>query len=95
MEIKMSHPTKEQPLLLRRKQVEATTGLPCSTLYARINEGLFPSPVNIGARSVGWISTEISQLNGARITGQTDDQIRALVTQLHAARKTSKQEDSK
>lgn len=47
--------------LLRRKSVLDMTGLSRSGLYARIKEGKFPAPVNIGAKSVAWVSTEVQQ----------------------------------
>jgi prophage regulatory protein len=46
--------------ILRRKQVEARTGLSRSTIYARISEGTFPKPIDLGGgRAVGWIEAEI------------------------------------
>lgn len=46
--------------ILRRKQVEARTGLSRSTIYERIKEGSFPAPVSLGGkRAVGWIESEI------------------------------------
>lgn len=45
--------------ILRRKQVEARTGLPRSTIYAGINAGTFPKPIQLGAQSVGWLASEI------------------------------------
>lgn len=45
--------------ILRRKQVETRTGLSRSTIYARIAEGTFPRPIDLGGRAVGWIETEI------------------------------------
>ncbi len=46
--------------ILRRKQVESRTGLSRSTIYARIAEGSFPRPINLGGgRAVGWIEAEI------------------------------------
>ena len=44
--------------ILRRKQVEARTGLSRSTLYARIKAGTFPAPVSLGPRAVGWIASD-------------------------------------
>jgi prophage regulatory protein len=53
--------TQVQPALivLRRKQVEARTGLCRSTIYARVAAGAFPTPIRLGARAVGWIEHEI------------------------------------
>jgi prophage regulatory protein len=53
--------------ILRRADVERATGLPRSTLYEMMAAGRFPKPVRIGARSVGWIETEILGWQKARI----------------------------
>jgi prophage regulatory protein len=73
--------------IIRRKQVEARTGLARSTIYDRVKSGTFPSPVSLGARAVGWPAQEIEALNAARIAGLSDEEIRALVAKLEAARK--------
>ena|ERR1035437_4576692 len=75
--------------ILRRKQVEHQTGLSRSTLYKRIGERLWPKPVSIGPRSVGWPADEIRTLNAARIAGKTDDEIREIVNDLEQARITA------
>jgi len=54
--------------ILRRKQVEARTGLSRSTIYARIAEGKFPQPIDLGGRAVGWIEAEIDTWLTSRIT---------------------------
>lgn len=45
--------------ILRRKQVEARIGLFRSTIYDRIKAGTFPAPISLGAKSVGWIESEV------------------------------------
>jgi prophage regulatory protein len=54
--------------ILRRKQVEARTGLSRSSIYARLRHNpkrpgdydpTFPKPVSVGAKAVGWIEAEI------------------------------------
>lgn len=60
--------TPQQNTLLRRKQVEAQTGLRRSTIYQAIAEGKFPKPVKLGTRSVAWLSTEVDGWIAARIT---------------------------
>lgn len=54
--------------ILRRKQVEARTGLSRSTIYAKMRrdpkrpndyDPTFPEPVSVGAKAVGWIEAEI------------------------------------
>lgn len=57
-----------------------------ATVYGEIHDGLFTVPVTIGQRAVGWPDHEVKAINAARIAGKTDDQIRELVTKLHAAR---------
>ena len=54
--------------ILRRKQVEARTGLSRSSIYARLRQNpkrpgdydpTFPKPISVGAKAVGWIEAEI------------------------------------
>jgi prophage regulatory protein len=73
--------------ILRLPAVKSATGLSRSTLYLRIASGVFPRPVNLGGRAVGWPAHEVAELNAARIAGKPDAEIRALVTNLEAARK--------
>lgn len=74
--------------ILRLPKVKAESGLSRSTVYLRITQGLFTSPVSLGARAVGWPSCEVTAINAARISGKTNEEIRALVLKLEAARKT-------
>jgi prophage regulatory protein len=73
--------------ILRRKQVEAETGYSRSTIYLRISQGLWPRPVSLGPRAVGWPAAEVGALNAARIAGRSDDDIRALVVRLETGRR--------
>lgn len=72
--------------ILRRPRVELTSGYSRSTLYLRITQGLWPRPVRLGPRAVGWPAGEVAAINAARIAGKSDDEIRALVATLQAAR---------
>ncbi|WP_429497431.1 helix-turn-helix transcriptional regulator [Robbsia andropogonis] len=45
--------------ILRRKQVEAATGLSRSTIYARIRAKTFPPAIALGPKSVGWRTGDI------------------------------------
>ena len=72
--------------ILRLPAVKACTGLSRSTIYLRISQGLWPKPVHLGPRAVGWPSYEVTTLNGARIAGKSDEEIRDLVAKLEAAR---------
>jgi prophage regulatory protein len=53
--------------ILRRKQVEARTGLSRSTIYERIQARTFPAQVLIGAKAVGWVESEIDSWIAAKI----------------------------
>ena len=59
--------------ILRRKQVEARTGLARSTIYQHVREGTFPTPISLGAKSVGWIEAEVN----AWLTAKIDDSRKA------------------
>ena len=74
--------------ILRLPDVKASTGLSRSTIYLRITQGVFPKPVSLGGRAVGWPAHEVAALNAARIAGKPDSVILELVAQLEAARKT-------
>jgi prophage regulatory protein len=82
----MSQKTRAALSILRRTQVEAESGYSRSTIYLRMAQGLWPKPVSIGARAVGWPSGEVDALNAARIAGKTDLEIRELVARLRVER---------
>lgn len=63
----MAEQVQQMPAILRRKQVEARTGLRRSTIYAKVASGEFPAPIRLGARAVGWVESEISRWLEARI----------------------------
>ena len=75
--------------LLRLPAVKAQSGYSRSTIYLRITQGLWTRPVSLGARSVAWPAGEVAALNAARIAGKSDEEIRALVVKLEAARRTA------
>lgn len=75
--------------ILRLPAIKAGTGLSRSTIYLRIEEGLFPKPVSLGGRAVGWPAIEVETLNAARIAGKSDAEVRELVVALETARKTA------
>lgn len=56
---------------MRRNEVEATTGLSKSSIYAMMGEGKFPKPYKIGERAVGWSRDEIEEWLAER---RRDDQ---------------------
>ena len=75
--------------VLRMLRLPATcdrVGRGQSTIYSDIADELFPPPISLGARAVGWPEHEVERLLAARITGATDDQIRELVQRIVAER---------
>lgn len=79
----MTHTILRLPTVLRER------GRSRSAHYLDMQQGLFTQPVLIGARAVGWPSQEVAALNAARIAGKSDEEIRALVVRLEAARKAA------
>lgn len=73
----------------RLPAVKSESGLSRSTIYLRIAQGLWTKPISLGPRAVGWPAGEVAALNAARIAGKSDEEIRALVAKLEAARKAA------
>jgi prophage regulatory protein len=65
----------DNPVFLRRHDVEARTGLSRSSIYDRIAAGEFPKPVPLGGRSVGWLEAEITEWQKARIAERDKKEI--------------------
>jgi prophage regulatory protein len=79
----MTHSILRLPAVLRER------GRSRSAHYLDIQQGLFTHPVQIGLRAVGWPMTEVAAINAARIAGKSDEDIRALVAKLEAARQAA------
>lgn len=56
-----------QDTFLRRRDVQARTGLPQSSLYYLIAKGDFPKPIKLGAHRVAWMKSEVEQWMDSRI----------------------------
>ena len=57
----------------RLPEVMARTGLSRSTIYNKMSLDEFPQSINLGLRSVGWISDEILDWIQARIDESRQD----------------------
>ena len=75
--------------IFRLPAVKSESGYSRSTIYLRISQGLWTKQVSLGPRCVGWPAYEVAALNAARIAGKSDEEIRALVAKLEAARKAA------
>lgn len=72
--------------LLRAKQVFAKMGISKAAFYNRISNGLFPTGIQISAKSVVWSNTEVDAVIKAMITGKSGGAMKAFVADLVAAR---------
>ena len=63
--------------ILRLPEVQRRTGLSRSTIYVRLDRGLFPKPVSLGARAVGWIESEVDEWIRERIAESRGDSMAA------------------
>jgi len=71
---------------LRLPDVMRLTGLKKSSIYQKIQSGVFVSQIKWGYRTAVWLDSEIEALNRAISAGKTELEIRALVTALEAQR---------
>ncbi|WP_417164353.1 helix-turn-helix transcriptional regulator [Streptococcus sp.] len=65
--------------LIRASKAQKALGLPKSSFYSQVSEGLLPPPIRLGKRSVGWLESEINAIIRARIQNRSDDEIKVLV----------------
>ena len=65
-----SSPDQRPPTILRRRAVEARTGLSRSSIYEAIAVGTFPKPIRLGPRAVGWLSSEVDDWLQGRIAAR-------------------------
>jgi prophage regulatory protein len=75
------------PKIQRRPEVLELLQISRSTLYKKIEQGLWPKPITLGLRAVAWLSTENEQILAAMIAGQPADEIKLLVQSLEDNRK--------
>lgn len=47
--------------ILRLPIVKDRTGLSRSTIYLHISKGIFPAPISLGERAVGWLESDIDE----------------------------------
>lgn len=66
--------------------VNAALGVKKSARHQYVHGGLLTRPLKLSTRCARWPSREIEAIQAARIAGKSDDEIRALVDRLHAAR---------
>ena len=77
-------------IILRLPAVLKRRGKSRSAHYVDVKAGLFVPPVKLGIRARGTPDDEVDALVAATIADKCDDEIRALVVKLVAARKAAK-----
>lgn len=80
----------EYPKIVRRPALLELLQVSRSNLYKKIQDGLWPKPIQLGSRAVGFLSTENEQLLAAMISGQSQEEIKKLVKTLEENRKQFK-----
>lgn len=53
--------------ILRLPDVKERIGCSRSSIYLMISQNLFPTPISLGGRSVGWLESEINDWIDQRI----------------------------
>ena len=81
-------------VILRLPEIIYRTGLGRSTTYNHVDEGLLPPLIKIGDRAVGLPEHEVESINSARISGKSNDDIKALVKMLVSERSAGLSGDS-
>lgn len=64
-----SNPSEPQPsVFVRMPKLRQMTGLGRTTIYRLMAQNLFPNPVRLGPRAVGWRLSDINAWSAARPT---------------------------
>ncbi len=79
---------------LRLQAVQGRVPYSRSTIYQKISRGEFPAPIDLGARAVAWLESDIDEWIAARIgkgrtmrwRGMTPDAIEAALVKENDAR---------
>jgi len=55
------------PVILKRNQVQARTGISRSGIYQKMADGDFPKSISLGPRAVGWLESSIDEWIASRV----------------------------
>ena len=70
------------PALITLREVTKLTTFSKSTIYNKINAGIFPVQIPVGLRAVAFIQSEVRAYMNALINGKSNEQIKELITDL-------------
>ena len=74
--------SSEQIQIIRVQEVLAITGIPKSSLYEKIKQGLFCPQISLGARSVGFILSEVKAVMALMINGADENELKMRIANL-------------
>jgi prophage regulatory protein len=58
--------------ILRLPKVKVFSGKSRATIYREVKLGLFPAPISLGARAVGWLASDLEAWLAGRIAESRD-----------------------
>lgn len=67
MNTAQQNPAASGRRFIRLTDVKHQVGLGKSAIYDKVKRGEFPAPINLGARTVAWLSDDITAWMDARI----------------------------
>ena len=77
------------PTIVRtRPDAQKALGLGATAFYERVEQGLLPRPFRLGAHASGLLSTEIEAIIRAWAAGLAQDDLKSLVVELTAERRS-------
>ncbi len=59
--------SEKHPKFLRLAEVRNRVPYSRSTIYQLVAQGRFPKPINLGARAVAWLESDIDEWIAARV----------------------------
>ena len=65
--------------VLKLKNVINITALSRSTIYNKINEGIFPKPIQLGERAIGFLESEVQTFISLLVKGISKDEMRGAI----------------
>ena len=80
------HPNERA--IWRLQTVVEQTGMSRSAVYDHIDKGLFPRPIKLSAKAVGWLSSDVRAINRAKVAGASTGELQKLVARLMAERRS-------
>ena len=82
VQLKAITTTPALPAFLTLKEVRKLTTFSKSTIYNKINDGIFPVQILVGLRAVAFIQSEVITYMNALIQGKSNEQIKELIADL-------------